>query len=505
MHGAENLLESSVNDFSSRVCRIYTISMPKLILFCAALAVFSVQATAQQTSSPVTSVASQDLQTGVIIAKVSSATQPDQSYALYIPSHYTREKQWPIVYAFDPGARGSVPVELMKDAAERYGYIVAGSNNSQNGPVKSSSEAAQAMFQDTHARLSIDDKRIYFAGLSGGARLVASLAQVCKCAAGVLMNSAGFSPSFPPVAGANFSVFGTAGAFDFNYPEVVNLDAKLATLHYAHAFSGFDGSHDWAPAGVMDEALAWFRLIAMKQDREPRDAAFVNEQSAEVEKRAKALEAAGDPYASWKQYRQAAETFDGLSDATPFRERAAALEKVKAVRDGAKREQQDFEDQSTLSADIESGLASLRQYANRAELRAQLEDQIYQLRIRTEREKNPQKLRVERRALSGIFVGAMEAGEGRLDAKDVSAARAYFELASVADPDSVWALREVAVTRASDDNRKGALEALRRAKEKTKDPAAFSAWLKDEPAFAKFSDTPEFRALLAPAQGPARQ
>jgi predicted esterase len=492
-------------ELSFRAFSASILSMLRVILLCAALAAFSAEAMAQESSSPVPSAASQDLQAGVVIAKVSSLTEPDQSYALYIPSHYTREKRWPVVYAFDPGARGNMPVELMKEAAERYGYIVAGSNNSQNGPFKASAEAAQAMFQDTHARLSIDDKLVYFAGLSGGARLAASLAQACKCAAGVLMNSAGFSSSLPPVAGANFSVFGTAGTFDFNYPEVVNLDAKLATLHYAHAFSGFDGSHDWAPATLMDEALAWFRLIAMKQDREPRDAAFVNEQAAEVEKRAKALQAAGDSYAAWKEYRQAADTFDGLSDATPFRERAAALEKDKSVREGAKREQQDFEDQSTLSADIESGLASLRQYANRSELRAQVEDQIYQLRNRTEREKNPQKLRVERRALSGIFVGAMEAGEERLDAKDVSAARAYFELAAVADPDSVWALRAVAVARALDNDRKGAFDGLRRAKEKSKDPAAFSAWLKDEPAFVKFHDTPEFRALLAPAQDPVRQ
>jgi tetratricopeptide (TPR) repeat protein len=251
---------------------------------------------------------------------------------------------------------------------------------------------------------------------------------------------------------------------------------------------------------VMDEALAWFRLIAMKQDREPRDAAFVNEQAAEVEKRAKTLEAAGDPYAAWKEYRQAAETFDGLSDATPLRERAAALEKEKAVRDGAKREQQDFEDQSTLSADIDSGLVSLRQYANRSEVRSRVEDQIYQLRNRSEREKNPERLRVDRRALSGIFVGAMEAGEERFDAKDVSAARVYFELASDADPDSVWALCQVAVARALDNDRKGAFESLRRAKEKSKDPAAFCSWLKDEAAFANFRDTPEFRALVGPAQ-----
>jgi predicted esterase len=483
--------------------------MFKLILLCAALCVFSVLAVARQNASPTpipgsapATPAPQDLQAGVVIATVSSATQPDQSYALYIPSHYTREKSWPIVYAFDPGARGSMPVELMKDAAERYGYIVAGSNNSQNGPVKASSEAAQAMFQDTHARLAIDDNRIYFAGLSGGARLAASLAQRCKCAAGVLLNSAGFSPSSPPAPDATFSVFAAAGTFDFNYPEVVNLDAKLATLHYSHAFSQFDGPHGWAPASLMDEALAWFRLIAMKQAREPRDSTFVNEQAAEADKRAKAFEAVGDMYASWKEYRQAAETFNGLDGvgAASFRDRAAALEKEKAVRDGAKREQQDFEEQSTLSADIDSGLASLRQYANRSELQSQVEEQIYQLRGRTEREKNPQKLRVDRRALSGIFVEAMETGEERLDAKDVKLARAYFELASDADPDSVWALRQVAVTRALDNDRKGAFDSLRRAKEKSKDAAAFSAWLKDEPAFAKFSDAPEFRALLAPPQ-----
>jgi hypothetical protein len=96
----------------------------------------------------------------------------------------------------------------------------------------------------------------------------------------------------------------------------------------------------------------------------------------------------------------------------------------------------------------------------------------------------------------------METGQERLDAKDISHARAYFELASGAEPDSVWGLCQVAAVRALDNDRKGAFEALRRAKEKSKDPAALSARLKDEAAFASFRDTPEFRALLAPTQDP---
>jgi hypothetical protein len=69
----------------------------------------------------------------------------------------------------------------------------------------------------------------------------------------------------------------------------------------------------------------------------------------------------------------------------------------------------------------------------------------------------------------------------------------------------VWALCQVAVARALDNDRKGAFESLRRAKEKSKDPAALSAWIKGEAAFANFRDTPEFRVLVAPLQDPVRQ
>jgi dienelactone hydrolase len=477
--------------------------MAKFTLLFSALLAMTVcdQGAAQQSAPPSTSA--EDLQPGVVLSKIICRTQPEQSYALYLPAHYTRDKRWPIVYAFDPAARGSAPVELMKDAAERYGYIVAGSNNSRNGAWKPEADAAQAMFQDTHARLMVDNNRVYFAGFSGGARLASSLAQRCNCAAGVLLNGAGFSPSSPPVADARFSVFAAVGNFDFNYGEVLDLDANLGTLRYSHALRRFDGPHQWAPANVMDEALAWFRLISMKDGHEERDMDFVKAQASEVEKRAKNLELARDPYGSWKEYRQAAETFDGLGEAPTFRERAVAMEKEKAVRDGAKREQLDSEEQSRLSANISAGLAALRQDATtRADTRSSVERQIFELRSRAEHEKNPQKLRVAKRALAGIFVEAMETGQERLDAKDISCARGYFELAAGADPGSVWALSQVAAARALDGDRKGALDALRRTKEKSKDPVAFAAWLNEEPAFAKFRDSPEFRAMLTPTQQP---
>src|SRR5882672_8017160 len=446
---------------------------------------------------PSTAENSRVLQAGVILPKVVALRKPGQSYALYLPSRYSSDERWSIVYAFDPGARGGVPVELMKDAAERHGYILVGSNNSRNGSWKIEAQAAEAIVKDTHARLSIDDRRVYFAGFSGGARVAAQIAQVCKCAAGVLLNGAGFHSMAFESKEAPFVVFAAVATFDFNCPELVSTDDELEKLGYPHFLRPFEGPHQWAPASAMEDALAWFRLQAMKSGREGRDDSFIALQAAKETDRARALEQSGDLYAAWKEYRQAALMLAGLADDPALSARAGALEKDKAIRDGAKREKQEFEEQEDMSREISTGLLELRQNPlNRAAIRNTVEKQLAALRSRAEHEKRQERLRVIKRALAGLLVQAMEMGNAWLAQKDSSHAKDYFELASVADPDSTWALGNLAVARAMDGDRKGTLDALHRAKSKTKDAVRFAEWLNEEPAFAKLRGTPEFAALL---------
>src|SRR6266851_5529995 len=196
------------------------------------------------------------LPSGVVIPKVETSSDSKQSYALYLPSKYSRDKRWPIVYVFDPLARGQLALEQFQHAAELHGYIVAASNNSRNGPWPPELEAANAVFRDTQERFSVDTARIYFAGFSGGARVSSQLAQICKCAAGVILSGAGFSFASPPTAEARFVVFSAMGNADFNYSEVIPLQEKLEKATLAHWLQVFEGSHEWAPPSVLDEALA---------------------------------------------------------------------------------------------------------------------------------------------------------------------------------------------------------------------------------------------------------
>jgi predicted esterase len=436
------------------------------------------------------------LETGKVLEHVVCAKFPEQSYALYLPSTYSAKRDWPVVFAFDPGARGKVPVELMKEAAERYGFIVLGSNNSRNGTWKPEADAADAMLQDAQERFSVDLKRIYFAGFSGGARVASQLAQLCKCSAGVLLSGAGFSQNSLPQRDTFFPVFSAVGNLDFNFSEVVPLQDKLEQIGYPHWLRAFDGVHEWAPASVMEEAFGWFRIQAMRTNREPRDEKFISAELKTAADGAEKYSANGDSLSAWRQYKEIAETYDGLADVTTFRAKAEELSRAKSVQDALKRERNDFADQERLSSQILGALQTKENpEAPPSEGPANVLQDVRDLRQRSESEKKPERDLVLKRALAGIFVGAIETGNDTLDKKDYRSAVRYFSAAAEVKPDSEWPLRRLAVALALDKNRKAALETLKRAKTKASDAAEFIRWVQSEPAFQDLRNRPEFGEL----------
>jgi hypothetical protein len=97
-----------------------------LVALTASFCVVSGPCVLSQTQKPA------DLPSPGQIGDVVCISDAAQSYALYLPSAYGAAKRWPIIYFFDPGGRGRRPLELYKEVAETYGFILAGSNNSRN-------------------------------------------------------------------------------------------------------------------------------------------------------------------------------------------------------------------------------------------------------------------------------------------------------------------------------------------------------------------------------------
>src|SRR5215510_2002797 len=249
---------------------------------------------------------------GQIVERIETLNDSSQSYALYLPSNYTPDRKWPVLYAFDPGARGRVPVERFKEAAEKYGWIVLGSNNSRNGPWNVSVNAWNAMQQDTHQRFAIDDERTYATGFSGGARAAVRIAIACKCLAGVMANGAGFPVDLAPSTQMHFVFFGAAGVDDFNYAELKNLEEPLTKAGISHRMQTFAGRHEWPPVPVATAAVEWMELHATKAGKRSRDDGFINAMWQQRLNEARTLEESKKYYEAYQLYFDLAQTFKGL-------------------------------------------------------------------------------------------------------------------------------------------------------------------------------------------------
>jgi predicted esterase len=309
------------------------------------------------------------MQTGV--SALQTTSDPSISYVYYLPSGYTPAKQWPVVFVFDPGRRGALAAELFREPAETYGWIVVSSNNtSSSDDWPPNAKAINATTADARQRFAIDPKRVYAAGMSGGAIMAWTLAQSSGAVAGVIGCSGRLSDN--QTANIRFDWFGTAGLADFNYTETRAIESALAAAHARYRVEVFDGGHEWPPKELIGQAVEWMELQAMRRGTKPRDDAFVARMLQQDLAAADALAQGGRELDAMRRYDAIARTFDGLTDVYAARKKADELRDRPPVKHAEKQERRGdaFEAsakrrmsaaiQTFINDDAEPGAALLR-------------------------------------------------------------------------------------------------------------------------------------------------
>ena len=393
---------------------------------------------------------------GQVIDSVKAKDAPTQDYALYLPSQYDPARKWPIVYAFDPGAEGRIPVLLTKEMAEKYGYIVAGSNVSRNGSWEGPKAAMDAMWKDTHARFNLDDKRVVFTGFSGGARASFSFAMLCQCAEAVIAQGAGFEPQLAPDTKKygipKFAVFEFIGTMDFNYLEVADLGDKLDKLGVLNRIRRYEAPHQWAPVEMWQEAFAWLVTHEMKEKTRALDAAFVENRFAALKQQYSTFaksEFPVDRYAAYYGLQKTTEEFIGLIDDARLQElrtQSAGVMNAKELGNYKKQEKQELEEQQRM---VDQLRRSLRNYLNDdATSGNELRLEFLAKDLSKEQEKaqatDPAKAALLRRVLGSGYVEAIESGDSFLRKKDAAQALKLFQAAAVIAPKGFYPYLEQA-------------------------------------------------------------
>jgi dienelactone hydrolase len=440
------------------------------------------------------SLAGQAPAPGIVHASVSVAADPSNSYALYLPSSYSTGKRWPLLLVFDPFGRGEVSVKLFRDAAEKYGFIVVGSNNSRN--FQDPSRAIELVWDDVKHRYSIDAHRLYTAGLSGGARVASSIALGCnKCIAAVIACSAGLPAHASTPAPDITDWYLAAGTTDFNYPEQLHLKEALDSSHAASRFVVFNGPHGWMPADVADDALAWLQLRAMIKGVAPVNKDFISSQFASRLHQAQAAQKDGDVLAAERAYREIAADFRTLRDIKEVEAAAKSLEQSDEFRKARKNEKAALELQDDIANKITNLIGAISQGPdNRATLSTQLQSTVDDsYRRQREKASNTMTQQAVSRGLASAFAFAAETGQQDMLKKNYSHARDMFEAGVVVQPDSAWASYLLATAEAQLHENKQAIDDLKKAVSK----GLTNRKLLDDSAFDRLRTDEKFKQLVA--------
>jgi predicted esterase len=251
------------------------------------------------------------------------ATDAGQTYTLYLPSSFSRDRKAPVLLIFDPRGRSRSAAELFRAAADTHGWILVSSDNTRSDEAwRPNVEALEALWPELD-RLPVDRRRVYAAGFSGTVAVATLLATTTGQVAGVLACGGRFFPD--QLEELEAPVFATAGFGDFNYDETTRIAEKLVDAGKDARLRYFEGFHSWMPAEVAAEAVGWFELIAMRDGLREADPALVADVLADDLQRVGELSERGDVVAAERLLREMVTSYDGLVDTGPLDKRAAAL------------------------------------------------------------------------------------------------------------------------------------------------------------------------------------
>ncbi len=304
---------------------------------------------------------------GQLVELATSESNPRQRYAVYVPSRYRPDREWPLLVILDPRGRALMPLTRLREVSERLGYIAISSYNSRSDEsTDPNAEAINAILRDAERQFAVDVRRIYLVGQSGTARASWIFGYGLRGhVAGIIGIGASTPGNFllsPRPAGQRPTLvfFGAAGTTDYNYEEMRALDTTLTRVDLPHRITWYDGPHTWAPEATLTGGVEYLELMAMRFGLKPADPSWIDSAYAARMTRSAAQAAAGDPYHAWLGYRAIAADFEGLRDVRSASALAEEFGQSEATRRTEKRIEETVRTQALYNDRLATVLGEFR-------------------------------------------------------------------------------------------------------------------------------------------------
>lgn len=439
---------------------------------------------AEKATDVISAITASTTETGKPIDKVYCNNSSINSYALYLPKNYSKDKRWPVIFFFDPHASGKLPVKRYDTLAEKYGYVICCSNNSKNGlDIASIKNVSAEMMNDVFQNFFIDSNRVYAGGFSGGARVAATLAMsnnitglIC-CGAGIQADMTFVNPQI--------NYIGIAGKADFNYVELSFTDEQLAAANkLKHQLVVFDGKHEWPPLSIMEQAFLWLELDAMRNNLIKKDLALIETVSKQLKEECEKTVKEKNIYEQFNAYSKAVNYLNGLSDVSWFSSRKEQLKGFASLNQIIKQRKEQFVKEFNLQQKYMAAIPDkdLNWWQREVSTMKILADQ------------NKEEAYTYKRLLNYLSLGAYMYSNDALSKNNLKMAETFLTLYELVDPFNSEHAYMRAVTAAEAGNQKEVFSFLEKTiqlgfndRERLDADAAFSN-IRNEEKFQKLAD-----------------
>ncbi len=391
---------------------------------------------------------------GKIIEQVKCKNDPSQSYAMYLPTTYSTEKTFPIIFVFDAHGTGKLPVSLYKDLAEQYGYILVGSNNSKNGTAWEESKIiAEKLFSDAENRLSVNRERIYLLGFSGGARVANGITITNGAIAGVICCGAAAPATNSANPRNNYTLLEIVGNEDFNYVEMKKYDMiDIAGHDVNHALITFNGKHEWPPKDIMDDGFWWLELNEMRKNSAAKNDSLIAKRLQPLIKQLKEYQQKGQMFDAYQLCCKTITFYNGLADLSYCFATYKSLQTNSEVDKGLKKEEESWKKEGTLD-----------QYYLKAFQTQNMDwwqKDIASLNQKIKKGKDKDQVLIYKRVLGYLSLAVYMQASGTLQQNNMNAADHFCKLYVLIDPTNTEAHYLMASVNAKQGKTKEAIRSL---------------------------------------------
>lgn len=199
-----------------------------------------------------------------------------ESYAIFIPSGFSIDKKWPVVFVSDMEGKGKQVISMFQEAAENQGYVLIGSNNLHDSTsIANNILKVGRLLKNVNALIPVDRSRLYAAGYSSGARFASLMPSFIKDFKGVISIGAPI-PNYELLTSKNaFHFIGIVGDQDYNYPNMIAERSTLKRLKFPNQLYIFQGGSQWPPGSYIEKSLITITLRAMSNGNLTKDPEFI--------------------------------------------------------------------------------------------------------------------------------------------------------------------------------------------------------------------------------------